>query len=95
MNWLSLPGSLKGRIIFFIFVFVVSNESQKELQLQILLFLVSFRCKLAQANGWGVMVSHRSGETEDTIIADLVVGLCTGQVNRHQTLVDNSVSLLL
>nr|AAA35698.1 c-myc binding protein [Homo sapiens] len=35
-------------------------------------------CKLAQANGWGVMVSHRSGETEDTFIADLVVGLCTG-----------------
>lgn len=39
------------------------------------------RCKLAQANGWGVMVSHRSGETEDTFIADLVVGLCTGQVH--------------
>ncbi|XP_017336751.1 gamma-enolase isoform X1 [Ictalurus punctatus] len=37
-------------------------------------------CKLAQANGWGVMVSHRSGETEDTFIADLVVGLCTGQI---------------
>ncbi|XP_006903588.1 PREDICTED: alpha-enolase-like, partial [Elephantulus edwardii] len=29
-------------------------------------------CKLAQSNGWGVMVSHRSGETEDTFIADLV-----------------------
>ena len=38
------------------------------------------RCKLAQSSGWGVMVSHRSGETEDTFIADLVVGLCTGQV---------------
>jgi len=37
-------------------------------------------CKMAQANGWGVMVSHRSGETEDTFIADLVVGLCTGQI---------------
>ncbi|XP_043928061.1 beta-enolase-like [Protopterus annectens] len=37
-------------------------------------------CKLAQQNGWGVMVSHRSGETEDTFIADLVVGLCTGQI---------------
>ncbi len=37
-------------------------------------------CKMSQANGWGVMVSHRSGETEDTFIADLVVGLCTGQV---------------
>uniref|UniRef100_A0AAA9TG96 phosphopyruvate hydratase n=3 Tax=Bos TaxID=9903 RepID=A0AAA9TG96_BOVIN len=37
-------------------------------------------CRLAQENGWGVMVSHRSGETEDTFIADLVVGLCTGQI---------------
>ncbi|KAK2092570.1 phosphopyruvate hydratase [Saguinus oedipus] len=37
-------------------------------------------CKLAQANAWGVVVSHRSGETEDTFIADLVVGLCTGQI---------------
>jgi enolase len=30
--------------------------------------------------GWGVMVSHRSGETEDTFIADLVVGLRAGQI---------------
>lgn len=37
---------------------------------------------MAQESGWGVMVSHRSGETEDTFIADLVVGLCTGQVIR-------------
>jgi enolase len=35
---------------------------------------------LARKNGWGVMVSHRSGETEDTFIADLVVGLGTGQI---------------
>jgi len=35
---------------------------------------------LAKKNGWGTMVSHRSGETEDTFIADLVVGLCTGQI---------------
>ncbi|KAI9224702.1 enolase [Blastocladiella britannica] len=32
------------------------------------------------ADGWGVMVSHRSGETEDTFIADLVVGLGAGQI---------------
>lgn len=31
-------------------------------------------------NGWGIMVSHRSGETEDNFIADLVVGLGTGQI---------------
>lgn len=37
-------------------------------------------CKVSQQNGWGVMVSHRSGETEDTFIADLVVGLCAGQI---------------
>ncbi|KAJ3203938.1 hypothetical protein HDU67_009853 [Dinochytrium kinnereticum] len=36
--------------------------------------------KMAQGDGWGVMVSHRSGETEDTFIADLVVGLKTGQI---------------
>ncbi|KAL7749104.1 phosphopyruvate hydratase [Sorochytrium milnesiophthora] len=34
----------------------------------------------AKADGWGVMVSHRSGETEDTFIADLVVGLGSGQI---------------
>eukprot|EP00998_Keelungia_sp_KM082_P013419 NODE_991_length_1517_cov_147.875540_g980_i0.p1 GENE.NODE_991_length_1517_cov_147.875540_g980_i0~~NODE_991_length_1517_cov_147.875540_g980_i0.p1 ORF type:complete len:457 (-),score=127.17 NODE_991_length_1517_cov_147.875540_g980_i0:146-1441(-) len=36
--------------------------------------------KKAYAAGWTVMVSHRSGETEDTFIADLVVGLGTGQI---------------
>ena len=38
------------------------------------------RSNLAVSDGWGVMVSHRSGETEDTFIADLVVGLGTGQI---------------
>ncbi|GIX61507.1 enolase, putative [Babesia caballi] len=37
-------------------------------------------CLLSHANKWGVMVSHRSGETEDTFIADLVVALGTGQI---------------
>jgi enolase len=36
--------------------------------------------KLSKQNGWGVMTSHRSGETEDDYIADLAVGLCTGQI---------------
>merc|ERR1712180_320344 len=35
---------------------------------------------MAKADGWGTMVSHRSGETEDCFIADLVVGLGTGQI---------------
>jgi len=37
-------------------------------------------CNMSQAANWGVMVSHRSGETEDSFIADLVVALCTGQI---------------
>jgi len=37
-------------------------------------------CRDAHNAGWTVMVSHRSGETEDTFIADLVVGLGTGQI---------------
>jgi enolase len=36
--------------------------------------------KMSREAGWGVMVSHRSGETEDSYIADLVVGLGTGQI---------------
>ena len=36
--------------------------------------------QLAKRNGWGVMTSHRSGETEDDYIADLAVGLCTGEI---------------
>jgi enolase len=36
--------------------------------------------KLAKQSGWGIMCSHRSGETEDNYIADLAVGLCTGQI---------------
>ncbi|MFC1846589.1 phosphopyruvate hydratase [Chloroflexota bacterium] len=36
--------------------------------------------KTAQQAGWTAVVSHRSGETEDTTIADLAVGLDTGQI---------------
>ena len=35
---------------------------------------------LAKRANWGVMTSHRSGETEDSFIADLAVGLKTGQI---------------
>lgn len=37
-------------------------------------------CRISQQAGWGVMVSHRSGETTDDFIADLVVGLRAGQI---------------
>ncbi|NCS31888.1 phosphopyruvate hydratase [bacterium] len=36
--------------------------------------------KMAHSAGWNAIISHRSGETEDTTIADLVVGLDTGQI---------------
>ena len=36
--------------------------------------------KMAQTHGFTAVVSHRSGETEDTFIADLAVGLSTGQI---------------
>jgi enolase len=35
---------------------------------------------LAMANGWGAVISHRSGETEDTTIADLAVATGAGQI---------------
>jgi len=35
---------------------------------------------MAQQAGWTAIVSHRSGETEDTTIADLAVGLNTGLI---------------
>ncbi len=36
--------------------------------------------KMAQDNGWTAVVSHRSGETEDSFIADLVVGTSASQI---------------
>jgi enolase len=36
--------------------------------------------EMAQRAGWTVVISHRSGETEDTTIADLAVALNTGQI---------------
>ncbi|MBD3318287.1 phosphopyruvate hydratase [Candidatus Woesearchaeota archaeon] len=36
--------------------------------------------QLVKAHKWGVMVSHRSGETTDSFIADLAVGIDAGQI---------------
>lgn len=36
--------------------------------------------KMAQAGGYATVISHRSGETEDTSIADLAVGVNAGQI---------------
>jgi enolase len=36
--------------------------------------------ELARSNGYGTVISHRSGETEDTFIADLAVACGAGQI---------------
>lgn len=36
--------------------------------------------RLAKGNGYGTIISHRSGETEDTFIADLAVAVNAGQI---------------
>jgi len=41
--------------------------------------------EMAQRAGWTAIISHRSGETEDTTIADLVVALNTGQIKTGST----------
>lgn len=71
--------------------FTVNPGSLLDIGLKFSFFhMCVFRCKMSHAAGWGVMVSHRSGETEDTFIADLVVGLATGQVSH-----DHGIYLLL
>ena len=40
--------------------------------------------------GWGVMVSHRSGETEDVTISDIVVGIRAGQIVRYSSFLSRS-----
>lgn len=36
--------------------------------------------KLAKDANWGVVISQRSGESEDSFLADLAVGLTAGQI---------------
>ncbi len=36
--------------------------------------------RLARQHGYATVISHRSGETEDSTIADLAVGTCAGQI---------------
>jgi len=42
--------------------------------------LVEECIRFAREAGYSSVISHRSGETENTVIADLVVALCTGQI---------------
>ena len=46
----------------------------------LLMFMYPHQCKMANDKGWSAVISHRSGETEDNFIADLVVGTSTGQI---------------
>ncbi|CAH8276634.1 unnamed protein product [Arabidopsis lyrata] len=46
--------------------------------------------KMSKRAGWGLMASHHSGDTEDTFIADLSVGLSTDK-SRPELLADQSV----
>ena len=41
--------------------------------------------ELAKSNGFGAIISHRSGETEDTTIADLAVSMGMGQIKTGST----------
>ena len=36
--------------------------------------------RMTKENGWRAIISHRSGETEDTTIADLAVAVNVGQI---------------
>ncbi len=36
--------------------------------------------EMAKQAGYTTVISHRSGETEDTFISDLAVGVCGGQI---------------
>jgi enolase len=47
---------------------------------QLVLLMYGCSANLAFSYGWGVFVSHRSGETTDDFIADLTVGLRTGHL---------------
>jgi enolase len=37
-------------------------------------------CAAGQEAQWGILASHRSGETEDSFLADITVGLACGQM---------------
>jgi enolase len=50
---------------------------------------------LAKANNYNTIISHRSGETEDTTISDIAVGLCLGQIKQgHYQEVKEHVSII-
>ncbi len=93
-NWIKLTAALGDKVRLIGDDFLVTNPSFidraiKEKGCNALLCKVNQIGTLSEAieavrkshrAGWGVAVSHRSGETEDTTIADLVVALNTGLI---------------
>src|SRR2546422_5095534 len=48
----------------------------------------------ARSNGYGAVISHRSGETEDTFIADLAVGAGVGRSEEHTSELQSRLHLV-
>jgi enolase len=93
-GWTALTRRLQGRIqlvgddIFVTNVDRLSRGIEEGVANAILIKLnqvgtltETLQCiELARANGYGIVISHRSGETEDPFIADLAVGTGAGQI---------------
>jgi enolase len=93
-NWSSIAAALKGKVQIVGDDLTVTNVERIRMAIDkqacnsLLLKINQIgtisealdAAKLCLSKGWSVMVSHRSGETEDTYISDLVVGLGCGQI---------------
>ena len=93
-GWIDLTAMLGGRIqlvgddIFVTNTAILAEGAAKKVANSILIKLnqigtltETLRCiELAKALGYGCVISHRSGETDDTTIADLAVATGAGQI---------------
>jgi len=93
-GWSTLNAALGGRIelvgddIFCTNPAIIAEGIQQDVANAVLIKLNQIgtltetiaATRMAQANGWGAFVSHRSGETVDSFIADLTVALDTGHL---------------
>ena len=93
-NWSKLVAAIGERVQIVGDDLLVTNSQRvergiKERAANSLLFKVNqigsltealAAAQLSQRHGWTVVVSHRSGETEDTTIADLAVAMNAGQI---------------
>lgn len=93
-GWAELTGELKNRVLLVGDDIFVTNPKrlmmgfEKRVANAILIKLNQIGTltetidviNMARRNGYGAVVSHRSGETEDTFIADFVVAMNTGLI---------------